>query len=485
MALSIGAGGEAVWPPVGGEAAEHLLEGRPWRRGLLIDVGSTFSKAAVINPAGQFVAHAHAPTTIDGDVVDGVRVAVSRLPGEPGDLFDWALASSSAAGGLRMASVGLTAALSGEAGKLAALGAGAKVVATVSGFLDADALAAVAASRPHLLLLSGGLDGGNADALLHNARQLATLGSIAGIVVAGNREVAGAAAAVLGRGDWDVLVVDNVFPRPGEVVLAPTREAVRELFMRHITYAKGLDELLADLRCDCEPTPLAVSRALWDLPGADDEPVVLVDLGGATTDVHSAGGRSYHQRAVDLPVPEVMRTVEGDLGMRFGAPGVVATLGPNDLRTFGESVGRDLVEEAERRHEDPGFLPLDAVDRAVDEVLARTAIAVALERHAGRVVVRHQPWGDRYRVSGKDLRTCRHLMATGGVFRHLTDPEVTIRAALAALDGALVPKRPVVSIDGAYGLYAAGLVARLDRTLAGAMASRLLPRNPPRGEGER
>lgn len=465
---------EVGWPPVEEKAAEHLTAGRPWRRGLLVDVGSTFSKVSVIDPAGRFLAHAHAPTTIDGNVVDGVRAALAGLPAEHHRPFDWALASSSAAGGLRMASVGLTAALSGEAGTLAALGAGAKVVTTTAGYLDAAALATVAASRPHLLLLSGGLDGGNADALLHNARQLATLGPVAGIIVAGNRDACAAAAAVLSGGDRDVQVVDNVFPRPGEVVLAPTREAVRDLFMRHITRAKGLEELLADLRCECEPTPLAVSRALWDLPGTEDEPVVLVDVGGATTDVHSVGGRTYQQRAVDLPLPDVMRTVEGDLGMRFGAPGVAAALGPDELRACRDRLGRDLVEEAERRHEDPGLLPADDTDRAVDEVLARTAVAVALERHAGRVVVRHQPWGDRYRVSGKDLRTCRLLVATGGVFGHLADPESTIRAALDGLDAALIPKRPAVSIDSDYRLYAIGLVAGLDRTLAAAMASRLL-----------
>lgn len=475
------------WPPVPASAQECLREGRPWRYGLLVDVGSTFSKVCVVDPRGRFLEHAHAPTTIDGNVVDGVRDAVAQLTPARRKALDWALVCSSAAGGLRMASIGLTAALSGRAGTLAALGAGAKVVATRSGFLDDDDVAAVSAARPHLILLSGGLDGGNAEALLHNARRLAGLGSVAGIILAGNRDAAAAAEAAL-RGPGrdvrvDVRVVDNVFPRPGEVDLGPTRDAVRDLFMRHITRAKGLQTLLADLRSDCEPTPLAVSRALWDLPGTAAEPVVLVDVGGATTDVHSVGGRTYHPRAVDLPVPEVMRTVEGDLGMRFGATGVVATMGADQRRRAELRLDRDLAAEAERRHEDPGFLPRTPVDHAVDEVLARSAIAVALERHAGRVVVRKQPWGDRYRVSGKDLRSCRRLVVTGGVFRHLGDPAATVAAALCAVDGSLVPKTPAVTVDTHYGLYAIGLVARLDRDLAAAMVRHLLP--PPPGKENR
>lgn len=472
---------EGTWPPVQASAQDCLHRGRPWRYGLLVDVGSTFSKVCVVDPQGRFLAHAHAPTTIDGNVVDGVRDAVARLSPAYRTALDWALVCSSAAGGLRMASIGLTAALSGRAGTLAALGAGAKVVATRSGFLDEDDVAAVSAARPHLVLLSGGLDGGNAEALLHNARRLAGLGSVAGIILAGNRDAAAAAEAALRGPGHDVRVVDNVFPRPGEVNLGPTRDAVRDLFMRHITGAKGLQTLLSDLRSDCEPTPLAVSRALWDLPGTADEPVVLIDVGGATTDVHSVGGRTYHPRAVDLPVPEVMRTVEGDLGMRYGATGVVATMGAGQRRRDEELLSRDLDAEAEQRHEDPGFLPQDPTDHAVDEVLARQAIAVALERHAGRVVVRKQPWGDRYRVAGKDLRSCRRVVVTGGVFRHLGDPAATVAAALSTVEDSLVPRTPAVTVDTHYGLYAIGLVARLDRELAAAMARHLLP-SPTRKE---
>ena len=471
MALS----GSVPWPPVRAGAQDCLHGDRPWRHGLLVDVGSTFSKVCVVDPAGRVLAHVHAPTTIDANVVDGVRAAVSLLPATYAGALDWALVCSSAAGGLRMASVGLTAALSGQAGTLAALGAGAKVVATRAGYLDPGDVAEISAARPHLVLLSGGLDGGNGDALRHNARQLSALDSVAGMIVAGNAEAAAAAETALRRPGRDVRVVANVFPRPGEVELGPTRDAVRELFLRHITRAKGLESLLADLRSDCEPTPLAVSRALWDLSGTVEEPVVLVDLGGATTDVHSVGGRTYGGRGVDLPVPDVMRTVEGDLGMRFGATGVVATMGSAQRRLDEARLGRDLDAEAEHRHDDPRFLPRSPVDRAVDEVLARSAISVALERHAGRVVVRKQPWGDRYRVSGKDLRNCRRVVVTGGVFRHLTDPAAIVGAALTAVDGSLVPKTPTVTVDAQYGVYAIGLVARLDRDLATAMGRHLMP----------
>lgn len=450
-----------------------LGEGRTWHRGLLIDVGSTFTKVMVIAPDGAMVGRAQAPTTIDHDVMEGVVAAIDQLPDAARDTFDWTLASSSAAGGLRMASVGLTENLSGRAGALAAFGAGAKVIANEHGFLDNAAVARIDAAEPHLVLLSGGLDGGNKEALLHNARKLTALKSARGFIVAGNRDAAGDADALLKNGTRDVRVVDNVFPRAGEIAMTATREAVRDLFLRHITQAKGLDGLMETFETECEPTPLAVSRALAHLPG-DGGPVVFVDLGGATTDVHSLGGVRDDHRAVEVPDPEVMRTVEGDLGMRWGAPGTVGAMSSTVRGSAESDLGCDLEREAARRRDQPSFLPETDHDRAVDRVLAQAGVATAIERHAGKVVVRHRPWGDRYQVTGKDLRQTRILVATGGAFRYGREPERMVHAALGEIDGAQSPRAPAVVIDNTYALYAIGLLARLAPDLARQVAAQTI-----------
>lgn len=453
-----------------GRAELSLVEGRSWHRGLLLDVGSTFTKALVINQQGSVLGRAQAPTTIENNVLEGVEAAVAALPDGADPPYDWALASSSAAGGLRMASVGLTASLSGRAGSLAALGAGAKIVAMEHGFLDDGAIARIDAAAPHLVLLAGGIDGGNADALLHNARMLNRVSSALGFIVAGNADAADEAAQLLDDGERDVRVVANVFPRVGEIEITATREAVRDLFLKHITRAKGLDQLMAVLQTDCEPTPLAVSRALAHLPGQGG-PVVFADLGGATTDVHSFGGLRQDRRNVEVPDPEVMRTVEGDLGMRWGAPGTVAAMSETNRAEVERAIGCDLEEEARRRHDDPGFLPTTERDRATDRALAQAAVSVAIERHAGRVVVRHRPWGDRYQVTGKDLRPCRLLVATGGAFHHVDDPTAVVEAALSAINDAQAPRQPWIAIDSRYVLYAVGLLARLAPDLAATLAS--------------
>ena len=456
-----------------GPAEDYLAGGRPWRRALLLDVGSTFTKALVIDERANVLGRAQAPTTIERDVLEGASAAIAALPAGASGAYDWALACSSAAGGLRMVSVGLTASLSGKAGVLAALGAGAKLVSSEHGQLGEAALERMESACPHLVLLAGGTDGGNAEALLHNARMLSRLTTSLGFVVAGNACAAPDAARILQRAHHDVIVVDNVFPRPGEITIRPTREAVRELFLRHITKAKGLEGLLDALATQCEPTPLAVSRTLSVL-AHERGPVVFVDLGGATTDVHSAGGRLAERRNAELPTPDVMRTVEGDLGMRWGAPGTVAAMSEGRRRAIEAAHDCDLIGEAMRRHDEPGFLPQSDLDRGVDKVLARAAVTVAIERHAGRVVVRHRPWGDRYQVIGKDLRDCRVLIATGGVFRHVERPDAAVDDALAEIEGVHAPEAPAIVIDDKYALYAIGLLARLSPPLATALARNAL-----------
>ena len=111
-------------------------------------------------------------------------------------------------------------------------------------------------------------------------------------------------------------------------------------------------------------------------------------------------------------------------------------------------------------------MPLTDKDRAIDRVIAQAAIEVALERHAGRVHIRHRPWGDRYEVVGKDLRNTSTLIAVGGAFIHAHDPEALVRNALHSIVDAQAPTNPAIVVDSTYGLFTVGLAARLSTRLA-------------------
>jgi uncharacterized protein (TIGR01319 family) len=192
-----------------------------------------------------------------------------------------------------------------------------------------------------------------------------------------------------------------------------------------------------------------------DRPGAGD--VVVVDIGGATTDVHSVvevdpeGGAVDQEglaREVVAPTP-VTRTVEGDLGMRWSA---VSTA---------EAVEQpELLDAARRRHDEPGFLPETPAEHDEDEAIARAAAGLALRRHAGRSRVVTSPEGRVIERTGVDLREVDLLVGSGGVLRHGA-PGIATRVfgpAIGEQGDWQVPRRPELVVDTDYVLAAAGLL---------------------------
>ena len=440
---------------------------------LFVDVGSTFTKLVVADiESAELVATAQARTTIEDDVMDGYEAARGQIDPSVVERIERTALSSSAAGGLRIASIGLTSSLSGRAGKLAALGSGGKLVLECAGRLDEKDLRAIADAKPHIVLLSGGVDGGDVAVLVQNATALCDLPQVPATIVAGNRDASGAAAEILRTSATDVRVADNVFPAPGRIEIDATRGAVVDLFIQHITHAKGLDELVDALETECEPTPLVVTRGVG-VAAESLGSVVAVDLGGATTDVHSAGGIQRLHGNVEVPEPEISRTVEGDIGMRWGAGGIIDAMGDAWCASTDAALGCDIRFEVERRHAEPGFLARTELDRRVDATLARAATMIALERHAGRVVVRQNPWGNRYRIQGKDLRRIPLLLCTGGIFRHLNDRHAVVCGALSDARSKMRPKDPRLTFDDDYALFAVGLAARDDRVFAQRLCHQL------------
>ena len=112
----------------------------------------------------------------DGDVTIGVNAARARLEGATGPLApSLTLATSSAAGGLRMTVHGLTQRMTAMAAREAALGAGAVVKYQTAGRLRDHDLREIEAVEPNLILLAGGVEGGDCDTVLFNAERLAGL----------------------------------------------------------------------------------------------------------------------------------------------------------------------------------------------------------------------------------------------------------------------------------------------------------------------
>lgn len=455
---------------------------------ILIDFGSTFTKVIAVDLLkAEVVGLSQSPSTVLTDVREGLLRALNLLHEKhsvfgkaPGDLSILAgktvLASSSAAGGLRIAVVGNVPGLTVEAANQAALGAGAKIVSSTAFKLYDQKLAELEALRPDMILLTGGVDGGDCETILHNARMLAGSTLAIPIVAAGNQAVADRVAALLRQRGKEVRLVDNVMPAAGKLAVEPVREAIREIFMERITQAKGLDAL-AGIVPVVLPTPMAVLEGVrLGADGAAGEngwgDMLVVDVGGATTDVHSIGfGYPAGENVIaqGLAEPYAKRTVEGDLGIRYNAATIVARVGLekliDDLRqgfpnfaVEGEQLG-DYVEQISR---ETGRVPSEKWHAAADAVLAGNAVTLAIERHIGRrerVVARE---GEAWVHYGKDMRDTHILVGTGGVFVH--NPHgAYILAQRPTVDDraqALRPRDPKVFLDSSYLLYAVGLLSQ-------------------------
>ncbi|WP_246210286.1 glutamate mutase L [Nocardioides piscis] len=433
-----------------------------------VDFGSTFTKAVLVDvERGDLVARADHPTTLPaadgtGDVLDGYDACLAQLAEQDPRARDAeVLACSSAGGGLRIAVVGNEELVTAEAGRRVALSSGGKVVAVLSGGLDADRHGELRAAAPDVLLLVGGTDGGNSAQLVGDADFLAAARWPGPVVVAGDVESRARVAAALEESQTPYVLADNVVPQIG--VLAPdsARAAIREMFLAHVIGGKHLSKRADFVAMVRGATPDVVLTGVELLARGLDEAragagdVVVVDVGGATTDVHSVveldpevGAGLSREVVATTPVT---RTVEGDLGMRWSA---VTTVAAGQLD--------HLTSAAERRHADPGFLPDDADGRAVDEAIAAAAIEVALKRHAGRSKVVLSPEGRVVERTGKDLREVELLVGSGGVLRH-GEPDAVRRMLLPATGqhdgGWQLPRAPRIVVDHDYVLAAAGLLA--------------------------
>ena len=176
---------------------------------MLIDVGSTFTKACAIGLDDEkLLASVSTPSTPGTDVcegIDNVILLINEAVGEK-PYFKLRLASSSAAGGLRMVVVGLVPDLTSQAARLSALGAGAKVISTYSYKLNDIEQKEIEELNPDIILLVGGTDGGNEETILWNARMLSHLESDAPIIIAGNKVVAHDAERIIKISGKDVYI---------------------------------------------------------------------------------------------------------------------------------------------------------------------------------------------------------------------------------------------------------------------------------------
>ena len=437
---------------------------------LLIDFGSTYTKVTAVDlDTEEILGTSQSFTTIETDINDGLNNAVALLREQIGDIeFSEQYACSSAAGGLKMVSIGLVPELTMKAAKMASLGAGAKVMKTYAYQLTEADLEEIDEINPDIVLLTGGIDGGNKEVIVYNAGVLAKSKRNFPIVYAGNRNCASTCKEILK--DKNVFICENVMPQLEQPNVEPAQKQIREIFLQEIVKAKGLsdaEKLIGDILM---PTPSAMLTAMKLLAkgtrheeGIGD--LVGVDLGGATTDIYSmCQGLPAQSGTVLKGLRETYakRTVEGDIGMRYIIKGIVEATDIDrvcEISGLSEKRAEELIEYLS--------VHTDVVPNGdeelimLDKALASLAIETAVTRHAGHLEQYFTPMGITYMQLGKDLTQVKKVIVTGGA---LIRTEKTAEIAEYALYNemqamSLKPKKADILVDRKYILAAMGLLS--------------------------
>ena len=445
---------------------------------IFIDFGSTFTKVVAFDlEREELAARVQAPTTVDTDIMIGLNNAIEKLREtievSDEDIAD-AVACSSAAGGLRMVCIGLVPEYTTEAGRLAALGAGAKVVGTYSYEMSRSEMRELEALEPDIVLLTGGTDGGNKNNIIHNAEVLARTGrSVRNIIIAGNKSAHDDLHEIFDGTDKDVIYTKNVMPTFGRLEIDPVNEMIRDMFINRITEAKGITRVRSTIKNVVMPTPSAVleaARALAD--GTYREPgigeLMIVDVGGATTDVHSVAAGVPHQGGVamvGLPEPYAKRTVEGDLGMFHNLDTLVDIARQEGVEFDGEVTDYDEVMLGLKK-----LLSIPSGDEQTHHqmMLARLAVKTAVNRHVGRIEHQYTRNGEVWLQHGKDLTEIKTVIGAGGPLAFSADPKYVLEGAALQNEpeAVLKPAEPRFFLDRRYILFAIGLLSLEDKEKA-------------------
>ncbi|MDF2674505.1 MAG: mismatch repair protein MutL [Clostridiales bacterium] len=431
---------------------------------LVAEIGSTttvvnaFNSIHGTNP--EFIGQGQAPTSvIDGDVTIGLRSAIEDLKKVTkfnefsyGEL----LATSSAAGGLKMTVHGLVYDMTAKAAKEAALGAGAIIHMVTAGKLRRTDLNKIVEIKPNIILIAGGLDYGERDTALENAEKILKLNLGIPVIYAGNCENQEEIREIFKSYNSKLYIVDNVYPKVDMLNVEPTRRVIQSVFEEHIVHAPGMTKVRDMVTGPIIPTPGAVMEAAKVLKEEIGD-LMIIDVGGATTDIHSVtDGSEEISRILMAPEPTAKRTVEGDLGVYINRYNVIDRIGV-------EKLNKDLGFDAAEALETYNAIPKNEKEIKLVERLTLEAVLTAIERHAGSIRKLYGEGAGRKAVAeGKDLTQIKYIIGTGGALTRLPNRiEIMKKISTSGKGTELFPTAEAeVLVDNNYIIASLGVLSR-------------------------
>lgn len=446
---------------------------------ILIDFGSTFTKLTVVDLVSKKICCTYrTASTVQTNAAIGLcncLDAASKVIGRGSVRDSLKLASSSAAGGLRMIVVGLTESLSITAGRNAAYGAGGKVLKFFSGLLSDHDVENIIMIDPEIIFLCGGYEGGNSEWVFRNAVSLAKNPNInVPVVYGGNSQVAEEIRRIFHQQRKICIIADNIIPTIGNLNIESSVAIVRDLFMKRITRMKGFDTVKQYVGSITMPTPAAVLQGVKLLAkGTKNQQgwgaLLLIDMGGATTDVHSYAVQESLEgvHLVGAREPNIKRTVEGDMGARESCNSLLEAADIHRIQHISNLTVEAIKESCQKRLSHHEFIAVTDQELAFETAITMEAVRISTRRHAG-CIFNGFAEGVQKIQKGKNLRQVKTIIGTGGPIIDSLYPKRILSEALRSKEDewVLLPDKAEFYIDDSYIFYAAGLLAQVDPELA-------------------
>ncbi len=438
---------------------------------LVAEIGSTTTIVNGFNYKNNlpvFMGQGQSQTTVeDGDVNIGLRNAIKNLGksfNEDDIRYNELLATSSAAGGLRVTVHGLVYDMTVKAAKEAALGAGANIKMVTAGRLRKTDLKRIVEINPNIIIIAGGVDYGERDTAIYNSQLIQSLNLNIPIIYAGNIENRQEIQEIFKDSNSEIYITENVYPKIDHLNIEPTRRIIQDVFERHIVHAPGMEGIRKMVTGPIMPTPGAVMKAT-ELLYQHIGDVLTIDVGGATTDIHSVSKESPEiSKILANPEPLAKRTVEGDIGLFINLENIIELIGIDSLM-------QELsinYEEIEYFILNKNPIPETEIEIAITEFLAFNAAEIAIKRHVGKVKDLYGPSGKITIAEGKDLTAVKYIIGTGGALTRLPNRKAILNnIKMISHKNLLLPnKETIVLIDKNYIMASLGVISKIYPSIA-------------------
>lgn len=463
---------------------------------MISDIGSTTTKAIIVSKIKdefKIIDEANVPTTVEKpteDVKVGILQAAELLEKKTGikiltpkkKIKIPYITTSSAGGGLQILAFGITSFDTGKTAEYTIYGAGGVILKT---FTVDDQIPVINKMKmirdlhPDLIFIAGGMDGGNIASVTRIAEILSlsnptpkfATGDKIPLIYAGNKDARKFISSSLDE-TFDVHQVENIRPDVDTINIEPAKKKIHQLFMDNVMErAPGYSEVKKWVKTDIIPTPSGVENILKLYGKHRGQNIVLVDMGGATTDVFS-----YVQG-------DFTRSVSANIGMSYSLSQILAEQGIKNIQgylphNFTEHQIRDYIAN---KTLNPTYLPESQAEKLIEQACAISGISIAWKQHQEmnyqiahigffdriRKKRDYDPFMETFYIEDKNntfqLSDVDLIIGAGGILSHLKNPLDAIRIISDAFKPSGITK---LAVDRTFKSPHLGILSDLDQSVA-------------------